>query len=86
MKDVFKELLYIATRVEKSNLAHFFGSSVLLLFASLFVKSWIAYVIVLASVAFKDFVWDKLWGKGQFSWKDIVYGSLPVIFDIINKL
>lgn len=86
MKDLFRKLLYISTSVDKSSLAHFFGSSVLLFVTAIFIKSWIAYMVVLLSVAFKDFIWDKLWGRGTFSWKDVIYGSLPVIFDVINKL
>lgn len=86
LKDLFKKLLYLPSKVDKDKLAHFFGSSILLFVLLLTFKPFIAYIIVLGSVAFKDFVWDRLWGKGKFEVLDIVFGALPVLIDIVNKL
>lgn len=84
LSKLFEDLLYLPSKVEKDKLGHFFGSSLLLFLSLIVFNNVISYAIVLASVFFKDFVWDRLLGKGVFSWGDVLYGSLPVLFHIVN--
>jgi len=73
-------------KVPKDKLAHFFASSVLLFVLLVFLNPILAYTLVLASVVFKDFVWDGLMKRGNFDLIDVVYGVAPILIDIINKL
>lgn len=79
-------LIDITRGIERDKLAHFFGSYIALVIASLFLPILYTYIVVFALVILKDVVNDLILKKGQFSLLDMIFGSLPIIFDIISKL
>jgi hypothetical protein len=36
----------------------------------------LAIVLTVAAMFFKEYIWDKKWGKGTWEWQDIAYGAL----------
>lgn len=76
----------ITKNIDRDKLAHFFASYVVLVVLSVFFKDWVSYIVVAILVAYKDVVNDLILKKGTFSLKDMIFGTLPIIFDIISKL
>ena len=82
----FKDLLYFASDIQKDKLAHFFGSSLLLVISSVILPLGYAYLVVFLSAFFKEFVWDGYLKRGQKDKWDLAFSLLPILFDIIIKL
>jgi len=76
----------ITKNIDRDKLAHFFASYVVLVVLSVFFKDWVSYIVVAILVAYKDVVNDLILKKGKFEIKDMVFGVLPILFDIISKL
>ncbi len=76
----------VTKNIDRDKLAHFFASYVVLVVLSVFFKDWVSYIVVAILVAYKDVVNDLILKKGTFSLKDMIFGTLPIIFDIISKL
>ncbi len=76
----------ITKNIQRDKLAHFFASYVVLVVLSVFFSIWVSYVSVFVLVVLKDVVNDFILKKGTFDLKDMIFGTLPIIFDIISKL
>ena len=76
----------ITKNIKRDKLAHFFASYVVLVVLSVFFPVWVSYIAVVGLVVLKDVVNDLILKKGTFDLKDMIFGVLPIIFDIISKL
>ena len=79
-------MIDITKNIKRDKLAHFFASYVVLVVLSVFLPIWVSYVVVGSLVILKDVVNDLILKKGTFDIKDMIFGTLPIIFDIIIKL
>lgn len=79
-------MIDITKNISRDKLAHFFASYVVLVVLSVFLPIWVSYLLVFSLVVLKDVVNDLILKKGVFSYKDMIFGTLPIIFDIISKL
>lgn len=79
-------MVNLTKNIDRDKLEHFIGSYIALVFCSVFVSDWISYLIVIGLVVYKDVIHDLFLKKGKFELKDMFFGSLPIVFDIISKL
>lgn len=76
----------ITKNISRDKLAHFFASYVVLVVLSVFFSIWVSYVVVVGLVVLKDVVNDLILKKGKFELLDMIFGLLPIVFDIISDL
>lgn len=76
----------ITKNINRDKLAHFFASYFVLVVLSVFLPIWVSYIVVAILVAYKDVINDLILKKGKFEIKDMIFGLLPILFDIISKL
>lgn len=78
-------MIDITKNISRDKLAHFFASFIVLSASQLFLIDLHSYLLLLFLVILKDGLNDLILKKGKFEWMDILFGSLPIVLDLINK-
>lgn len=83
---MIKKILNLFNKIPNDKLQHFFASYLLLIILSFFLPLFYAYTFLVLIALSKEEIYDGYLKKGNKDYVDLLYGCLPIIFNILINL